>query len=97
MKGASIALVLLAAFCWGLSGVIAGALMATGWDPFVLSFYRGAVLLLDERLHGLQVLGMLLILITVTALSMHSSTDKRQRSKPPSKKTYLTRKNKPLS
>jgi drug/metabolite transporter (DMT)-like permease len=38
--------VLLAAFCWGLAGVIAGCLMAGGWDPFVLSFYRGAIGLL---------------------------------------------------
>ena len=37
---------MLAAFCWGLSGVIAGALMAEGWNPFVLSFYRGGVGLL---------------------------------------------------
>lgn len=43
MKGANVVLVLLAAFCWGLSGVIAGLLMAEGWDPFVLSFYRGAI------------------------------------------------------
>lgn len=43
MKGANAALVLLAALCWGLAGVIAGFLMAEGWDPFVLSFYRGAI------------------------------------------------------
>ena len=35
--------VVLAAFCWGLSGGIAGLLMAQGWDPFVVAFCRGAV------------------------------------------------------
>jgi len=34
---------MLAAVCWGLAGVIAGFLMREGWDPFVLSFYRGAI------------------------------------------------------
>lgn len=33
----------LAALCWGLSGGIGGILMRDGWDPFVVSFYRGAV------------------------------------------------------
>ena len=33
----------LAALFWGLSGGIAGILMADGWDPFVVSFYRGAI------------------------------------------------------
>jgi drug/metabolite transporter (DMT)-like permease len=44
--GASTALVALAAFCWGLSGGIGGILMADGWDPFVVSFYRGVIGLL---------------------------------------------------
>jgi drug/metabolite transporter (DMT)-like permease len=35
--------VALAALCWGLSGGIGGMLMADGWDPFVVSFYRGAI------------------------------------------------------
>lgn len=35
--------VALAAFCWGVSGGIAGLLMARGWDASVVSFYRGAV------------------------------------------------------
>lgn len=35
--------VLLAALCWGVSGGIAGLLLGRGWDPFVVSFYRGAV------------------------------------------------------
>lgn len=37
---------ILAALCWGLSGGIGGMLMADGWDPFVVSFYRGAIGLL---------------------------------------------------
>jgi drug/metabolite transporter (DMT)-like permease len=44
--GASTAFVALAALFWGLSGGIAGILMADGWDPFVVSFYRGAIGLL---------------------------------------------------
>ena len=40
---ASPAFVALAALCWGLSGGIAGILMDDGWDPFVVSFYRGAI------------------------------------------------------
>lgn len=44
--GASTALVALAALFWGLSGGIGGILMADGWDPFVVSFYRGAIGLL---------------------------------------------------
>ncbi|NBC12487.1 MAG: EamA/RhaT family transporter, partial [Gammaproteobacteria bacterium] len=32
--------VILAALCWGLSGGIGGILMADGWDPYVVSFYR---------------------------------------------------------
>lgn len=46
MSKASTALVALAAFCWGLSGGIGGVLMAKGWDPVVVSFYRGAIGLL---------------------------------------------------
>lgn len=46
MAGASTALVALAALCWGLSGGIGGILMADGWDPFVVSFYRGTIGLL---------------------------------------------------
>lgn len=42
----STALVALAALCWGLSGGIGGILMADGWNPFVVSFYRGAIGLL---------------------------------------------------
>ncbi|MGJ3242882.1 MAG: DMT family transporter [Opitutales bacterium] len=46
MTGLGTVLVLLAAVCWGLSGGIGGILMADGWDPFVVSFYRGAIGLL---------------------------------------------------
>lgn len=38
--------VVLAALCWGLSGGLGGILMADGWDPFVVSLYRGAIGLL---------------------------------------------------
>ena len=38
-----IALVMLAAFLWGVSGGIAAMLIERGWDPLVVSFYRGAV------------------------------------------------------
>jgi drug/metabolite transporter (DMT)-like permease len=38
--------VVLAALCWGLSGGIGGILMGDGWDPFVVSLYRGAIGLL---------------------------------------------------
>ncbi|MCC5958873.1 MAG: DMT family transporter [Ectothiorhodospiraceae bacterium] len=44
--GASTAFVALAALFWGVSGGIGGILMADGWDPFVVSFYRGAIGLL---------------------------------------------------
>jgi drug/metabolite transporter (DMT)-like permease len=46
MANLSSAFVVLAALCWGLSGGIGGILMADGWDPFVVSFYRGAIGLL---------------------------------------------------
>lgn len=36
----------LAAFFWGLSGGIGGILIADGWHPLVVSFYRGAIGLL---------------------------------------------------
>jgi drug/metabolite transporter, DME family len=43
MKFAGVGLVMLAAICWGISGGIADILMTRGWDPVVISFYRGAV------------------------------------------------------
>jgi len=42
----STSFVALAALCWGVSGGIGGILMASGWDAFVVSFYRGAIGLL---------------------------------------------------
>ncbi len=36
-------LIILAAFLWGVSGGIAAMLMERGWDPLVVSFYRGAI------------------------------------------------------
>lgn len=46
MIGASTAFVALAALCWGLAGGIGGMLMAAGWDPSVVTLYRGAIGLL---------------------------------------------------
>jgi len=43
MSGGSAWLVMLAALLWGLSGGVAGLLMAEGWEPFVVSLYRGAI------------------------------------------------------
>lgn len=36
-------IVALAALCWGISAGISGILIDEGWDPFVVSFYRGAI------------------------------------------------------
>lgn len=41
--GLSTMFVALAALCWGLSGGIGGILTADGWNPIVVSFYRGAI------------------------------------------------------
>ncbi len=46
MAGLSTAFVALAALCWGLAGGIGGILTGQGWDPVVVSFYRGAIGLL---------------------------------------------------
>ena len=46
MVGLSTAFVALAAVCWGLSGGIGGILTGQGWDPVVVSFYRGMIGLL---------------------------------------------------
>lgn len=43
MRFAGVGLVMLAAICWGISGGIADILMTKGWDPMVISLYRGAV------------------------------------------------------
>ena len=41
MRYTSLALVMLAALFWGISGAIAELLMDKGWNPLVISFYRG--------------------------------------------------------
>lgn len=38
-----IALVMLAAFLWGVSGGLAAVLIERGWDPLIVSFYRGVI------------------------------------------------------
>ncbi|GGF28879.1 multidrug transporter [Halobacillus andaensis] len=43
MKYTGVGLVMLAGLFWGISGGIADILMDKGWDPIVISFYRGAV------------------------------------------------------
>lgn len=43
VMGLSTMFVALAALCWGLSGGIGGILTADGWNPIVVSFYRGAI------------------------------------------------------
>ncbi|CQR47534.1 putative DMT superfamily transporter inner membrane protein [Paraliobacillus sp. PM-2] len=46
MRYVGVGLVMLAAFCWGITGGIADILMNKGWDPIVISLYRGAIGLL---------------------------------------------------
>ena len=46
IMGRGTAFVALTAFFWGISGGIGGILMNDGWDPYVVSFYRGAIGLL---------------------------------------------------
>ncbi|MDX6151929.1 DMT family transporter [Marinococcus sp. PL1-022] len=43
MKFSGTILVVLAAILWGISGGLADILLHKGWDPLVISFYRGAV------------------------------------------------------
>ena len=43
MRSSGLAFVILAAILWGISGGIGGFLLDIGWDPLVISFYRGAV------------------------------------------------------
>lgn len=38
-------LILVAATCWGVAGGVGGVLVERGWDPVVVSFYRGALTL----------------------------------------------------
>ncbi len=46
MRFGGVGLVILAAILWGISGGLGGFLMDKGWDPLVISFYRGTVGLL---------------------------------------------------
>ncbi|MGG1686501.1 DMT family transporter [Pseudalkalibacillus sp. NRS-1564] len=39
----NIGYVIMAAVLWGISGGLAGILMDKGWDPLVISFYRGSI------------------------------------------------------
>ncbi len=43
LKNFGVGFVVLAAVLWGISGGLAGILMEKGWDPLVISFYRGAI------------------------------------------------------
>ncbi|MEB1809743.1 MAG: DMT family transporter [Bacillaceae bacterium] len=43
MRFSGVGLVMLAAICWGISGGIATILINKGWEPTVISFYRGVV------------------------------------------------------
>lgn len=60
---ASVALVALAALCWGVSGGLGAILMSAGWSALLVAFYRGAIgllfallwLLLEPRGAGLNI------------------------------------------
>ncbi len=62
MNGGGTAFVVLAALSWGVSGGIGGILLASDWDPCVVSFYRGLIgllfvcawLVLRPQGHGLS-------------------------------------------
>lgn len=43
MKYKGVVLIIFAAICWGISGVIADILMSKGWSLIVISLYRGAI------------------------------------------------------
>lgn len=43
MKFSGSAMIILAAICWGVTGGFADILMGKGWDPLVISFYRGVI------------------------------------------------------
>lgn len=43
MRNLSLGLVALSAILWGIAGGLGGFLMDKGWDPLIISFYRGAV------------------------------------------------------
>lgn len=65
MAGASTMLIALAAFFWGISGGIAGILLDSGWDPAVVSFYRGFV-------------GLIFALVWLLFQRSHSGLNSRQ-------------------
>ncbi|MBT2582800.1 EamA family transporter [Planococcus sp. ISL-109] len=43
MKFSGSGMIILAAICWGITGGLADILMGKGWDPLIISFYRGAI------------------------------------------------------
>jgi drug/metabolite transporter, DME family len=43
MASVNTAFLVLAALFWGISGGIGGILTGQGWDPVVVSFYRGSI------------------------------------------------------
>ncbi|MGM0896407.1 MAG: DMT family transporter [Bacillota bacterium] len=43
MKFSGSAMIILAAIFWGVTGGLADILLNKGWDPLVISFYRGAI------------------------------------------------------
>lgn len=45
-QATGITLILVAATCWAIAGGVGGVLIEKGWDPIVVSFYRGALTLL---------------------------------------------------
>ncbi|MRX74401.1 EamA family transporter [Bacillus lacus] len=53
MRVSGLGLVILAAILWGVSGGLGGFLMDRGWDPLVISLYRGTVGLLCILIWGL--------------------------------------------
>lgn len=43
MRNSGLGLVALSAILWGIAGGLGGFLMDKGWDPLIISFYRGAI------------------------------------------------------
>ncbi|MFN4214753.1 DMT family transporter [Exiguobacterium sp.] len=43
MRNINLGLVALSAILWGIAGGLGGYLMDKGWDPLIISFYRGGV------------------------------------------------------
>lgn len=42
MKFSGSMMIILAAICWGITGGLIYILLSKGWNPLVISFYRGA-------------------------------------------------------